>query len=372
MEEFPSGLSMNPNKPVSTTANAPYITSVVDDVMYMVNQVLQRTLATSQASVVTNIVSSIGRVLGSDFIGMIQRKMRDENYPKAAIQGAMPPEDKVISFLVLANNLDIATDYITRIITPHTSQSPDKKQMNGTSHHHSNSSGSARPLTDLFPLNADAKAVHTALTNLSHSFTTKATDLIEDALSVAFSQILKPRLRAYLSDLFRDVEYSTAEDPQPNGSTSPNETSTFSSRAQRGYDALTRPVKRILSPKNAERIMNTTIAYVANLLEKRIWSHAGKLSEFGAVRLERDVADVVAVVVKGEAFAVREVFARCLQVCSVVNMDEEEWEEVVLAEEEGNEDGGGDGVEGGKAVDEMWILSATERRKARGLVKGRE
>ena len=48
---------------------------------------------------------------------MVQRRMRDECYPKAAIQGALPPESTIISFLVLMNSLDVATDYVKRIIT---------------------------------------------------------------------------------------------------------------------------------------------------------------------------------------------------------------------------------------------------------------
>lgn len=82
LEEKPSGLSLDPNR--SLPGNPPFLTSAVDDVMYMVNQVLQRSLATSQASVVVSVISSIGRILGGDFIGMTQRKMRDESYPKVS------------------------------------------------------------------------------------------------------------------------------------------------------------------------------------------------------------------------------------------------------------------------------------------------
>ena len=91
LDESPSDLNLNPNKPLG--ANPPFITSAVDDVMYIVNQVLQRSLATSQRAVVSSVVPTIGRVLGSDFVGMIQRKMRDESYPKPVIQGGLPPEE---------------------------------------------------------------------------------------------------------------------------------------------------------------------------------------------------------------------------------------------------------------------------------------
>ena len=50
LDEPPADLTLNPNKPLGS--NPPFITSAVDDVMYIVNQVLQRALTTSQRAVV--------------------------------------------------------------------------------------------------------------------------------------------------------------------------------------------------------------------------------------------------------------------------------------------------------------------------------
>jgi hypothetical protein len=122
LDESPSDLTLNPSKPLGS--NPPFITSAVDDVMYIVNQVLQRTLATSQRAIIASVEPTITRVLGGDFIGMIQRKMRDESYPKPVIQGGLPPEDKVIAFLVLINNLDVSNDYIKRIVEQQLNKRP--------------------------------------------------------------------------------------------------------------------------------------------------------------------------------------------------------------------------------------------------------
>ena len=85
LDESPAGLSLSMSK--SLDGNPPYIITPVDDVMYIVNNVLQRSLSTAQRDVIASVVPTISRVLGSDFVGMVQRKMRDESYPKAAIQG---------------------------------------------------------------------------------------------------------------------------------------------------------------------------------------------------------------------------------------------------------------------------------------------
>src|ERR1700761_5798491 len=128
--------------------------------MYIVNQVLQRSLATSQRAVVSSVIPTVGRVLGADFVGMIQRKMRDEVYPKAAIQGALPPEDKIISFLILINNLDVATDYLKRIISSHL-ESAELSSSAVTA-------SSGPQITADYPFNSDAafvaQTLHTAHT----------------------------------------------------------------------------------------------------------------------------------------------------------------------------------------------------------------
>jgi hypothetical protein len=201
LDESPSGLTLNANK--SLPGNAPYITSAVDDVMFIVNQVLQRSLATSQRSVVTNVVPTVGRVLGSDFIGMVQRKMRDDSYPKAAIQGAFPPEDKIIQFLVLVNNLDIATDYIKRIVGSHLEASPSDPAVNGNG----DGDPQAEHFKAMFPFSNDSTFIVNALTNMESVFTSKCNELLSDGISVAFHQVIKPRIRPMLADAFRDIDY---------------------------------------------------------------------------------------------------------------------------------------------------------------------
>ena len=340
LEDKPSGLYLNLSKPLP--ANAPYITTSVDDVMYMVRQVLSRALATSQATLAIAVASSVARVLGSDFIGMVQRKMRDESYPKAAIQGAMPPEEKITTFLILMNNLDVATNYIRRIVREHVP--PETSATSGET------STNQRQLTDLFPLDREAAAVHNALTSLETGFVTKATDLIEDGMAVLYTHVLGPRIRPWLNELLAQTRYTSSSSSSSGPDSDAEEDTSVKALAARGWDARIRPIRRILTPPNAARLMTITVGNVSNALEKRIWSYAGNVSEIGAVRLERDVGELAGVVA-GEDFKLRGMFARCGEIVTVMNMDLEEWEESEA-----------EGAEG------MWSLSARERRRARGLV----
>lgn len=113
-----------------------------------------------------------------------------------------------------------------------------------------------------------------------------------------------------------------------------------------------------MTSKTFTLLLDITARYLANnVLEKRVWSHAKRMSAFGAVRMERDFFNIANVVTR-EDFSVREVFAKVSQILMVVNMEEEEeeWDDV------NNEDGGEDGI--------LWVLTREERARARALVRG--
>lgn len=355
LDEAPSDLTLNVNKPLG--ANPPFMTSAVDDVMYIVNQVLQRSLATAQRAVVSSVIPTISRVLGSDFVGMIQRKMRDESYPKAAIQGALPPEDKTIQFLVLLNNLDIATEYFKRIISTHLSPRPTEGGE-ATNGHASNN------LAEAFPFGNDATIVENHLKNMEHSFMTKTGDLMNDGVSVLFVQIIKPRMQPILRDTFREIDYEpeseeVGDDKADDGEHVQQDEDLVKNRFDRVWNALMRPLKRILTERNFSKLQSVSTDYLSRSLEKRIWSYHGRVSELGAVKLERDIAGIVTAAVGGGRYELRDAFQRCVQLCLIMNMEDDEWEELVSMDE-------------AQAAGEMsWVLDAGERRRARAIVKDR-
>ncbi|KAL5362829.1 COG4-domain-containing protein [Aspergillus floccosus] len=357
LDEQPSGLTLHPQRPLK--ADPPHITSAVDDIMYIVNKVLQQSLATSQIAVVTNVVPTLSRVLGSDFIGMTQRKMRDECYPRAAVQGGHPPEHLVLSFLVLINNLDIAVDYVRRIVHNHT----EKKPVPGSD---GTNPDETDPLRSLFPAADDAALAAQTLLSLASSFESKVSDLLSDGIQVVFNNVVKHRLRPILADAFRDIEYH----PDADGThtyDSPDDDDTGGKELVRprfaaSWTELLMPLSRILTASAFDRLLTVTLAYLARLLEKRLWSYAGRINALGAARLERDVSGLVsaAVDVGGSLHGAtaryrhREAFARCTQMVLVMGMDEDEWEDV---------------LRGGETADVLDRLSREDRIRVRGMVR---
>ncbi|KAI5862222.1 COG4-domain-containing protein [Durotheca rogersii] len=346
LDESPAGLSLNLSKPID--GNAPYIISAVDDVMYIVSTIVQKALSTSQRDVAASVIPDVGRVLGADFVGMVQRKMRDESYPKPAAQGGLPPEDKVVAFIVLINSLDVANDYLARIISAQLGNSAD--QPDGTSPQH--------PLTASFPFEHDVAFIASALNTLNTTFSMKTTELISDALQVLFANVIKQRLKPVLSDAFRDADYwrseeELAEIARQNDEDADEVTDRVQRRFEHGWDTLMKPVARLMTPKTFAALIDKTAADLSKVLEKRVWSYSGKTSAYGSIRMERDFSGIVSTVARGN-YSVRELFARITQILMVANMEEEEWEEL-----------GGESDED----DIQWVLNEDERRRARNFVK---
>jgi len=350
LDESPTGLSLNPSKPLD--GNPPYIISAVDDVMYIVNTVLQRSLSTSQREVVASAIPTIGRVLGTDFVGMIQRKMRDECYPKPVIQGGFPPEDKIISFIVLINSLDVANDYIARIVSsrltspepPHGSKAPN-------------------PLHEMFPFDHDANYVAHALETLNVTFSHKTMELITEGLNAMFKEVVKLRLRPVLSETFRDLDYALTEEDLAEiaRENEDDDVETLNDlvarRFEQGWEALMKPIQRLMQPKCFTGLLDRTADYLAKMFESRVWKFAGKMNALGAQRMERDFSGIIGVVARGGRYAVRDAFARVSQICMLVNMEDEEWDAIIEEEQQGEEE-------------MAWVLTEDERRKARALVRG--
>jgi hypothetical protein len=341
MDQSPSDLNLNPTKPLG--ADPPFITTAVDTVMYILNQVLQRSLATSQRAVIGSVVPDIGRVLSSEFIGMVQRKMRDESYPRPVIAGGLPPEDKVIAFLVLINNLDIANDYIKRIV---------QQQLGGPAQSAEEDAPKSN-LENLFPFGHDAKFVENILKSMEHAFAVKSGELLNDSIQVAFHNVLKPRVRPTLTEAFREINYKPSEGNVAEDDDSNDDV--VKSRFDRGWGALIRPIKRILTTANFDRLLTVALAYLATALEKRIKSYHGLVNELGAVRLERDISGIITAAVAGGKYGLRDAFTKCTQMTLIMNMEDDEWDEV-CQEEAG--DGG-----------YQWVLTADERSFVRSIVK---
>ncbi|KKA28658.1 hypothetical protein TD95_004550 [Thielaviopsis punctulata] len=360
LDEYPTGLSLSQTKPLGSSP--PYIILAVDDVVFIVNAVIEKCLSTSQKEVVGSVLPTLARVLGADFVGMIQRKMRDESYPKPLVQGGYPPEDKIVAFIVLINSLDMANDYLARIVAGKTGATPEQvTAAAATTPPAAIVPTPSSPLCHAFPFPRDAAVVANQLINMLRSVSAKTTELMNEGLQVLFNNVVKLRLRPILAETFRDVDYSLSEADieeiaELDGQDMAEMLEQVPRRFEHGWDSLMKPIARLLTAKTQADLHEMTARYLSRVLEKRIWSYAGRANAYGAIRMDKDFSGIVGAVARGN-YSAREVFSKVSQILMAVNMEEEEWEEMVLAAEAGTDEG------------ILWVLSEEERLKARMLVK---
>ncbi|KAK6348575.1 hypothetical protein TWF718_006363 [Orbilia javanica] len=363
LDELPPDLHLNPSRPLANTAT-PYITLSVDDVMYLVRNVLRRSLSTLSSTLVLKVISSVKRILEADYIGMMQRRMKHDSYPKSNNATSPPPDDKVVAFSVLTNNLDVSIDYVTRIVNTFVEPSED-----GHANGHQQG-GKEQGLESQFPFVGEAGSVKSALNSLVTGFTSRAGNLHDSAIEVIFNQVIRPRLRPLMSESFSGIEYMIREvdlngshqieDESDGEGKGPNAVTT---RFASGFHHLVFPLKRILTPNSYDKLLRMTASNVASLLAKRLWGLAGKINELGAIRLERDVSGVIGVVVREGKYGLREEFSKASEIVMILNMEEDEVAEILKKDSDAEEgrDAPGESVE--------WKLTREERRRARGLLR---
>lgn len=251
-------------------------------------------------------------------------------------------------------------DYVKRIIQPRIEVSSTTATFGR------DVEPSPTSIATLYPFEHDAVFVITTLKSLQESFQAKTSELISDGVFVIFKNVIKPRLRPILADTFRDVDYQMASEELDALSREQEienagvDTIDFVVQRQfeRGWDALTRPIARILTERNFDKLLTTIISYLGEVLEKRIWGYYGRLNGVGAVRLERDIASIVNVVVRGGRYSLRDSFTRCTQICLVMNMEDDEWGELQTAL-----------VDPTSSIDGDWTIDAEDRSRARAMVR---
>lgn len=339
-----------PDNSAIYTTETPLVTSVVEDVMYILNIILQQSLESGELMLIKNILNATRRILESDFVGAMQRKLRDEapravsNVPNSTSSSSSsivsrlstPPlvgvhakrgpsgyglaglsgsdEIRLRSFLIYINNLQVASDYTDRII----------KGIN---------------YEDSLPFDDDAIKAKAMLDSLSRSFQARCDELMNDSLQVAFKQVVSTRIRNFTHSIFKNVDFMVSPKSQEtaefNGTIQPSEQFNIE------WDTLMAGFTKFMAPKAYTNLISQAAVLLSKTLETRVWSLEGKVNELGAIQLDREISRIIGKVSNGR-YKLRDKFIRVAQIIMIIGLDDAEDEEGI-----------------------QWVLSNEERRRAR-------
>jgi hypothetical protein len=276
MDTTPSGLSLS--KPYD--GSPLFILQAVGGMVNAVHNLLKHVLSSGNRKAAVSVALVISRVLESYFIGIIHRCMRDECYPKPLPQGGLPPEEKILSFIVLMNTLDSVTEYLERVTSSRGYVSETQRADVATAF--------SQTLRDSFQFHRDAASVANALHIMSSVLSSKAKELLNDDIRALFDEFLWPHIRPVLRTSFQGVVYdASGRDLLDEEDVDGEAMEQVSARFEGEWLALTRPRKRIMVPRTYAALTGLAAKKLATVSEKRAWSFSGRVTALGSLRLVR-------------------------------------------------------------------------------------
>ncbi|RPD65758.1 COG4-domain-containing protein [Lentinus tigrinus ALCF2SS1-7] len=276
----------------------PVSTTTPDDVFYILKTVLSRMLTTASVATVERTSERLRDVMDKDFARVIKQKL-DNVYKGAAGPGARG--DKVErenrqTFIILLNDLDISSSHMERLV----------KDL------------SQSALIPQHFLDSKVELVKNSL-NSFMNLVPKYRSTLRAGVEQLFNQLLRPKLRTFIPDIYKDVSYVLDDD----GYAAAELQDTVRKRFVKAWEALIDGYKDTFTDSNFRLFYGLALDVLVRPWEK--FATSLKYSELGAIRFDHDLRAVMAYLSSQTVFGdIREKFVRLQQIATVLNLDSEE------------------------------------------------
>ncbi|KAG8728108.1 hypothetical protein FRC11_011804 [Ceratobasidium sp. 423] len=263
-----------------------------DDAFFILHLTLSRALSSGSVVCVKKTVKNVRDVVERDLVGVIRRRMEDcWRAPAAGKKGA--GEDRVAVFVTYLNDLSMCAHHAERLAQDLSASSS---------------------LAQGF-LEDEDEEVRSAVGGLSDLGGFKG--VVKTGIDNLFTQLVRPRLRSLIPDVYRDVTYVLDESSY---STAEHDDA-VRKRFVKGWGEVVGSYKAsdTLTEENYRAFFALAVEVVVRPWEKYIMGM--KFTELGAIRFDRDLRAVIGHLSVGDA---RDKFIRLQQVSTLLNLDAEE------------------------------------------------
>ncbi|GAA6019251.1 hypothetical protein JCM11491_001290 [Sporobolomyces phaffii] len=315
--------------------SSPTLSSSLDDIFYILKKTLYRLVSTGSITAVVALCRELRSVLDENVADVWRSRMETALKDLQAGQqgsgmaigvGAMGgmaamgggrarEEEKERKerearsvFIVYLNNLDTAASYTSR--------------LHAELLH-------ADLVSSTFFLDSELSLATMSLSALLPGSADRFRSVLKGGLDSLFNQLVRPRLRPLLSDVYHGVAYRLDED----GYADAEYKDDVRKRFGRNWDQLLAGYRDSLSEANFNLFFSTAVNVLVRPWESMI--RGMKFTELGALRLDHDVRSILSYLSTESPLssgAVRESFSRLQQIASVVCSDsKDEADEVVSA-----------------------------------------
>ncbi|EAU88111.1 hypothetical protein CC1G_03783 [Coprinopsis cinerea okayama7 len=279
---------------------SPITTTAPDDAFYILKAVISRLLTTGSVACVRHTIEQYRDILDRDYIGVYKKRM-DDVYKNPMSVTSTPRPDRTerenrVAFITLLNDLDISVSHLDRLIH-------DQCENPSIGQHF------------LDHQQGEVKKIVSTLSSLTARF--KST--LRGGIEQLFNQLMRPRLRTFIPDVYRDISYALNED-QYNVAEYQDLTR---KRFIKAWDTLMDGYKDVFSENNYRMFFGFTLDLILRPWEKHAVSL--KYTELGAIRFDRDLRAITSYLSSQTPFGdVREKLLRLQQISTLLNLDSEE------------------------------------------------
>ncbi|PPQ99849.1 hypothetical protein CVT26_009346 [Gymnopilus dilepis] len=174
------------------------------------------------------------------------------------------------------------------------------------------------PLIITYFIEQDQPLVKTHLSSLS-SLTSRIKSALRSGIEQLFNQLLRPKLRTFIPDIYKDISYVLDED----GYAAADLQDLTRKRFIKAWDALIDGYKDTFSEANYRLFIGLVLDVLLRPWEKYVMGL--KYTELGAVRFDRDLRAIIAYLSSQTTFGdIREKFLRLQQISTLLNLDADE------------------------------------------------
>ncbi|OAX40804.1 COG4-domain-containing protein [Rhizopogon vinicolor AM-OR11-026] len=281
-------------------SQSPVTTTTPDDVFYILKTVYSRLLSTGSLKHIERMTDLLKEVMDYDYAGGIKRKL-DDAYRSAGNTGGAGRGEKSerecrTSFIILLNDLDVSSSHMERLT----------KDLLGH-----------QTITQLF-LDAEQPAVKRIVSSLTGSVP-KFRSALRAGVEQLFNQLMRPKLRTLIPDVFKDVSYVLDEDSYA----AAEHHDLVRKRFVKTWEGLVDGYKDAFTDSNYRMLFGLALDVIARPWEKYILTL--HFTELGAIRFDRDLRSLMAYLSSQTIFGdIREKFVRLQHISLLLNLDHEE------------------------------------------------
>ncbi|KAF8835442.1 COG4-domain-containing protein [Paxillus ammoniavirescens] len=307
-------------------SQTPPITTTPDDAFYILKTVYSRLLSTGSPKVLERTTDLLKDVMDRDYAGGIKRKLDDvyrtSGGTATGVRPEKPERESRSFFITLLNDLDLSSSHMERL-------TKDLLCQPG--------------ITQLYLDTEQSKVRSTIASLVSSTIAFKAT--LRAGIEQLFNQLMRPRLRTLISDVYKDISYVLDEDTYANAEYQDS----VRKRFVKVWEGLVDGYKDTFTENNYRMLFGLALDVILRPWERYILTL--HYSELGAIRFDRDLRSVMAYLSSQTVFGdIREKFVRLQQISSLLNLDIDEDVDVFYS---------GSGI--------SWMLSMQEARNIVGL-----